>query len=140
MILKGMNQQTTRYNCSIDAAMSVIEGRWKGTIICMLARDGTLRFSELQRMIGDITSRILSKQLKELESDGMVIRKVVPDSRVRVEYTLTEKGRSIIPVLMSLAEWGAVHQCIHVITKDMVTLPVDDLDSNASATGTVEFA
>ena len=64
-----MNPQSARYNCSIDAAMSVIEGRWKGTIICMLANDGTLRFSELQRKIGEITSRILSKQLKELEAE-----------------------------------------------------------------------
>ena len=47
-----MNPQSARYNCSIDAAMSVIEGRWKGTIICMLANDGTLRFSELQRIFG----------------------------------------------------------------------------------------
>ena len=102
-----MSPQNARYNCSIDAAMAVIEGRWKGTIICMLAMDGTLRFSELQRKIGEITSRILSKQLKELESDGMVTRTVVPEGKVKVEYSLTEKGRSIIPVLRSLAEWGA---------------------------------
>ena len=81
-----MNPQSARYNCSIDAAMSVIEGRWKGTIICMLANDGTLRFSELQRKIGEITSRILSKQLKELEADGMITRHVIPDGKVKVEY------------------------------------------------------
>lgn len=109
-----MNPQSARYNCSIDAAMSVIEGRWKGTIICMLANDGTLRFSELQRKIGEITSRILSKQLKELEADGMITRHVIPDGKVKVEYTLTENGKSIIPVLASLAEWGAMHQCIQV--------------------------
>ena len=136
-----MSPQNARYNCSIDAAMSVIEGRWKGTIICMLAMDGTLRFSELQKKIGEITSRILSKQLKELESDGMVSRTVVPDGKVKVEYSLTDKGRSIIPVLRSLAEWGAQHQCIQIIVPqhDMVS-HLTDLDCNASSAGSVELA
>ena len=136
-----MSPQNARYNCSIDAAMSVIEGRWKGTIICMLYMDGTLRFSELQKKIGEITSRILSKQLKELESDGMVTRTVVPDGKVKVEYSLTDKGRSIIPVLTSLAEWGAKHQCIQVIVPqhDMVSY-FTDFDCNAPSAGPVELA
>ena len=132
-----MNPQSARYNCSIDAAMSVIEGRWKGTIICMLANDGTLRFSELQRKIGEITSRILSKQLKELEADGMITRHVIPDGKVKVEYSLTDKGRSIIPVLRSLAEWGAQHQCI-VPGRDAVS-QLCDLDRNTSRTRSVEL-
>ena len=120
--------------------MSVIEGRWKGTIICMLAQDGTLRFSALQRKIGEITPRILSKQLKELESDGMVERTVVPDRKVKVEYSLTDKGRSILPVLESLAIWGAMHQCIQVIVpgKDAVS-QLCDLDRNTSRTRSVEL-
>ena len=131
---------TARYNCSIDAAMSVIEGRWKGTIICMLAKDGTLRFSELQRKIGEITSRILSKQLKELEADGMITRKVIPEGKVKVEYTLTDKGRSIIPVLESLARWGAMHQCIQVIVPDRDAVSqLCDLDRNTSGSRTVEL-
>ncbi len=135
-----MSPQNARYNCSIDAAMSVIEGRWKGTIICMLYMDGTLRFSELQKKIGEITSRILSKQLKELESDGMVTRTVVPDGKVKVEYSLTPKGRSIVPVLSSLAEWGAQHQCIQVIVpQNDVVSHLTDLDCNASSAGSVEL-
>lgn len=131
---------TARYNCSIDAAMSVIEGRWKGTIICMLAKDGTLRFSELQRKIGEITSRILSKQLKELEADGMITRNVIPEGKVKVEYTLTDKGRSIIPVLESLARWGAMHQCIQVIVPDRDAVSqFCDLDRNASGSRTIEL-
>ena len=135
-----MFPQNARYNCPIDAAMSVIEGRWKGTIICMLAQDGTLRFSALQRKIGEITPRILSKQLKELESDGMVERTVVPDRKVKVEYSLTDKGRSILPVLESLAIWGAMHQCIQVIVpgKDAVS-QLCDLDRNTSRTRSVEL-
>ncbi len=110
-----MKPENARYNCSIDAAMSVIEGRWKGTIICMLATDGPIRFSELQRRIGEITSRILSRQLKELEADGMVSRKVHSQGKLKVEYGLTDKGRSILPILIQLAAWGAQNQCVQVI-------------------------
>lgn len=135
-----MSPQNVRYNCSIDAAMSVIEGRWKGTIICMLA-PGPMRFSELQRKIGEITSRILSKQLKELENDGMINRNAISDGKLKVEYSLTDKGRSIIPVLESLAEWGAMHQCIQVIVPERdVISAFDDLDRNTSGAGSVKLA
>lgn len=109
-----MKADISRYNCCIDAAMSVIEGRWKGTIICMLAKDGPLRFSELQKNIGEITSRILTKQLKELEEDGMVMRTVQSDGKVKVYYSLTQRGNSVIPVLECLARWGR-DQMIQVI-------------------------
>lgn len=104
-----------RYNCSLDAAMSVIEGRWKCTILCMLSVHGPLRFSELQKRIGEISARILSKQLKELESDGMVTRSVDASGKVRVEYSITPKTESLLPVLRGLAEWGAVHQAVNVV-------------------------
>ena len=73
--------------------------------------------------------------------DGMVTRTVVPDGKVKVEYSLTDKGRSIIPVLRSLAEWGAQHQCIKIIVPqhDMVS-HLTDLDCNASSAGSVELA
>ncbi len=99
-----------RFNCCLDAAMRVIEGRWKCTILCMLVKEGPMRFSELQRGIGDITSRILSKQLKELEADGMVDRTVADDRKLRVTYSITEKGESIRPALEVLARWGSDHQ------------------------------
>lgn len=126
MILKVMKEIEHRMNCAIDAAMSVIEGRWKGTIICMLYMNGTLRFSELQRRIGTITSRILTKQLKELEEDGMIHREAITEGKIRVEYSLTERGMSIIPVLQSLAEWGIRNQYVQVIVPES-----DDADSTA---------
>ncbi len=110
-----MKPQFARYNCPLDAAMSVIEGRWKCTILCMLAQRGTMRFSELQRSMGDVTSRILSKQLKELEGDGMIVRNVIPDVRVKVEYSITGRGLSIVPILEQLALWGIRNQCLQVI-------------------------
>ncbi|MGN0099213.1 MAG: winged helix-turn-helix transcriptional regulator [Candidatus Methanomethylophilaceae archaeon] len=110
-----MKEIEHRMNCAIDATMSVIEGRWKGTILCMLCMNGTMRFSELQKRIGEITSRILTKQLKELEEDGMIVRKVITDGKIRVEYSLTDRGHSILPVLYAIAEWGARNQFVQVI-------------------------
>ncbi len=119
MILNDMKEIEHRMNCAIDATMSVIEGRWKGTIICMLYKNGTMRFSELQRAIGTITSRILTKQLKELEEDGMVRREAITEGKIRVEYSLTERGMSIIPVMKSMAEWGLRNQFVQVIVPDL---------------------
>ena len=115
MILKFMKEIEHRVNCAIDATMSVIEGRWKGTILCRLFKNGKMRFSELQKDIGEITSRILTKQLKELEEDGMLRRDVDTSGKIKVEYSLTERGMSIMPVLYSMAEWGARNQFVQVI-------------------------
>lgn len=79
-----MQSKYSMYNCAIYATMSIIGGRWKGTIICMLGQHGTLRFSELKMMIGDITSRILTKQLRELERDGMISRNVSCSGKIKV--------------------------------------------------------
>ncbi len=104
-----------RYDCCIDAAMSVIEGRWKCTILCLLFKEGPMRYVELQRRIGQISSRILSKQLKELEEDGMILRTVGTDRKLSVTYSLSSKGMSVLPALKALAEWGARYQMMQVI-------------------------
>ncbi len=113
-----------RYDCAVDAAMSVIEGRWKTTILCMLAKDGDMRFTELQRRIGGVTPRILSKQLKELESDGMVRRNVSQEGRPKVTYSVTGKGESICPILAQLAAWGMENQMVSVILPEEDERPV----------------
>lgn len=136
---RGSPAAGIRYDCCLDAAMSVIEGRWKGTILCMLAMEGPLRFSELLRRIGEVSSRILSKQLKELESDGMITRTVGTDRKLKVTYGLTEKGASIMPVLKELAEWGAYHQMVQVILPE-VPSPVGDLHHDAPGPGPIEVA
>lgn len=136
-----MKPENVRYNCAVDAAMAVIEGRWKCTILCMLSLNGPLRFSELQRMIGEITSRILSRQLKELEADGMLVRSVDSHGRLKVEYSLSDKGRSIIPVLESLGRWGVEHQCLQVIVpRDEDVSQAANLDRNASDSRSVKIA
>lgn len=95
-----------RMNCAIDATMSVIEGRWKTVILCKLCNNGPMRFNRLMKEIEGISPRILTKQLKEMESDGVILRTSFPEVPIRVEYSLTEKGLSLAPILKAMAEWG----------------------------------
>ena len=98
-----------RNDCAIDVTMSVIEGRWKAIVLCKLMTKGTMRFSQLMREIDGVSPRMLTKQLKELEKDGMIFRETYLEIPPRVEYSLTKKGRSIIPVLSAISQWGATH-------------------------------
>lgn len=75
-------------------------------MVLYLLLDGKLRFNELFRQIGCVTQRMLTKQLRELESDGLIQRKVYPEVPPRVEYELTEEGRSLEPILVALKKWG----------------------------------
>ncbi|MDG5472027.1 helix-turn-helix domain-containing protein [Jeotgalibacillus sp. ET6] len=86
--------------------LSVIGGKWKMLIIYILAEDQPVRFNELKRRIGTITYKMLSSQLKELEKDGIVKRKEYPQVPPKVEYSLTEKAETLLPVLEHLCEWG----------------------------------
>jgi len=87
----------------------VIGGKWKPLVIYQL-KDGTLRFSQIvDRVTPRITQRMLTKELRELEKDGLVIRKVYPQVPPKVEYTLTETGKSLIPIIDDLCDWGYEH-------------------------------
>lgn len=90
--------------------LSVIGGKWKMAIIYLLAENQTVRFNDLKRQIGAITYKTLSSHLKELEADGMVNRKEYPQVPPKVEYSLTDKGETLIPVLEELCEWGMKNQ------------------------------
>ncbi|MFC4100722.1 winged helix-turn-helix transcriptional regulator [Paenibacillus xanthanilyticus] len=90
--------------------LSVIGGKWKMVIIYLLAENEPVRFNDLKRQIGAITYKTLSSQLKELEQDGMVERKEYPQVPPKVEYRLTDKARTLLPMLEGLCEWGAQHQ------------------------------
>ncbi|MDO5861241.1 MAG: helix-turn-helix domain-containing protein [Thermoplasmata archaeon] len=98
-----------------------------------------MRFSELERKIGDVTSRILSKQLKELEGDGMISRTVGTDRKLKVTYALTDKGTSILPVLKALGLWGAQHQMVYVVVPK-VPSAADDLHRDGPSPRPVELA
>lgn len=86
--------------------LSVIGGKWKMLIIYILAEHQTVRFNDLKRKIGAITFKTLSAQLKELEADGIVSRKEYPQIPPKVEYSLTSKAETLLPVLEQLCEWG----------------------------------
>jgi len=93
------------YHCSMEFTLSVIGGKWKCLIIWYLGVSA-LRFNELKRKLPKITQRMLTLQLRELESDGLVSRKVYSQGMPKVEYSLTDAGRSLLPVLGSLTDWA----------------------------------
>ncbi|ALB46584.1 MULTISPECIES: winged helix-turn-helix transcriptional regulator [Clostridium] len=90
-------------------AMSLIDGKWKMYILFWLWKKQILRYGELKRSLGTITHKMLSTQLKELESDNLIIRKEYPQVPPKVEYSLSQRGLSIMPVLQCLCEWGNNH-------------------------------
>ncbi|QGZ65486.1 winged helix-turn-helix transcriptional regulator [Paraburkholderia acidisoli] len=88
------------------ATLNLINGRWKGVILYYLLTHGTMRFNELHRQLPGCTPRLLVKQLRELEDDAFISRTVYPVVPPKVEYALTEEGRTIGPILSQLNEWG----------------------------------
>ncbi|MCD1619021.1 winged helix-turn-helix transcriptional regulator [Salipiger manganoxidans] len=91
--------------CAVEAAISLIDGKWKCVILFHLT-DGTMRFSELRRAIPGVTQRTLTNQLRELEADGLIRREVFAQVPPKVEYSLSDLGRSMTPVLAALKAWG----------------------------------
>lgn len=92
--------------CPIRYALSLVGGKWKLPILCMLVTGEPTRYSVIKRKLGDVTNMMLAQSLKELESAGMVHREQYNEVPPRVEYSLTGKGKSIVPILIQLAEWG----------------------------------
>ena len=90
-------------------AMSLIDGKWKMHILFWLWKNEVLRYGELKRALGDVTHKMLSKQLKELEADDLIIRTEYPQVPPKVEYSITELGYSLIPIMSALCKWGHEH-------------------------------
>ena len=100
-----VTQKTKTVGCPVETTLEVIGGRWKVMIIHFLLEDKR-RFGELTRSLGGISARTLSKQLRELEAAGIVARKDFGEIPPRVEYSLTPLGKTLKPVLQSMADWG----------------------------------
>ena len=94
------------YHCTVEASLDVIGGKWKPLILWALG-DKVLRFSELQKELPGVNAKMLTKQLRELEEDGVIQRTVYPEVPPRVEYAMTDFGRTLIPILQALCTWGA---------------------------------
>jgi DNA-binding HxlR family transcriptional regulator len=110
MIIKGKNLaynlEGKLYHCAMDITMDYIGGKWKSVVLWYL-KNGTHRFTELKRQIPDITEKMLSIQLRALEADGLINRKVHGiKPPIRAEYSLTEFGKTLIPTLDAIAKWG----------------------------------
>ena len=109
MIINGKEYifriQGRTYHCAMDVTMDYIGGKWK-TVVLWYLRNKTMRFGELKKQIPDITEKMLSIQLKSLENDGLITRKVYPEVPLRVEYSMTDFGKTLLPVLEAIAKWG----------------------------------
>ena len=97
--------RNTEYHCSMELTLDLIGGKWKSLILWHLA-ENTLRFSELRKTLPQVTQKMLTQQLRELEDCGLVKRFVYTQVPPKVEYSLTDAGRSLLPILASLCQWG----------------------------------
>ena len=96
------------YKCAIEVTLDLIGGKWKALIVCHLAI-GTLRYNEIKRTFPCITQKMLTQQLRELEEDGLVRRQVYAQVPPKVEYSLTQFGSSLLPVIRVMNDWGKMY-------------------------------
>jgi DNA-binding HxlR family transcriptional regulator len=103
-----------QFGCPVEATLAVIGGKWKAVLIFHMMRGGPHRFAELRRKTTGISDRILTRQLRELETAGIVSREVFPEVPPRVEYSLTEYGATLEPVTEAMCHWGKGHMAAGV--------------------------
>jgi len=96
--------------CPVETGIELLSGKWKGRILWKLYTGKVMRFGELRRVLGNITEKMLSQQLRELEGIGFVARKVYTEVPPRVEYSLTRFGKTVCPILDRFAEWGVANR------------------------------
>ena len=115
---------TYNENCPVEATLELIGGKYKALILWRLS-EGKLRFSQLRDQINGVTPKMLTQQLRELESQALIHREVFPVVPPKVEYSLTELGRSLLPILVAMRDWGAdymrsknLEACCFMMSKD----------------------
>ena len=95
--------------CNVQGALSILVGKWKPIILLYLMSEGTMRYGELKKALLDITPKMLTNQLRELEAEGLISRVVYPQVPPKVEYSITEYGMTLQPILESMHEWSTKH-------------------------------
>ena len=105
----GFDYSPSKVGCPVETTLDVIGGKWKGIILYHLI-DGKKRFNEFRKLYPAITQRMLTLQLRELEKDGIVHREIYKEIPPKVEYSLTEFGRSLEPIILLLKDWGETHK------------------------------
>lgn len=103
--------------CRVETALEILTGKWKPSILLELITHGTLRFSELKRHLPNITQKMLTAQLRELELNDIVHREIYQVVPPRVEYSLTDYGRTLMPILNAMNHWGEQH-AVHMEQKE----------------------
>lgn len=103
------NENEVKYSCPIEYTLNLIAGKWKLVILWHLSQDKVMRYGEIKRTLNNITHKMLSQQLKELEADGFIHREQYPEVPPKVEYSLTKLGESFMPILESMSNWGKKH-------------------------------
>ncbi len=94
--------------CPLEYGLAIFGGKWKSRIICVLSAKDTLRYSEIRNEMKNITDAVLASTLKELIADQIVCRKSYGEIPPRVEYSLTDKGKSVVPILQSICQWSGI--------------------------------
>lgn len=95
-----------KYTCPFEVLINLISGKWKIIILWHLNKDGFKRFNEFQKILPDASSKVISTQLRQLEDDGLIYRKIYPEVPPKVEYYITDLGKSLWPILLSMQEWS----------------------------------
>lgn len=107
---RTMGMGPSEQGCPVEYTLSVIGGKWKGIILYHLMKRRVVRFNEFRRYCPTMTQRMLTLQLRELEQDGVVHRKVYQQVPPKVEYSLTELGQSLTPIIQAMKQWGETHR------------------------------
>jgi DNA-binding HxlR family transcriptional regulator len=116
---------TYQYGCAVEATADIIGGKWKAVILYYLFQ-GSKRFNELRRLLPEVTQRILTLQLRELEQDGIVHREIYKEVPPKVEYSLTEFGASLGPIIVQMLDWGEQYMEQIQTRKGQMMLPMTE--------------
>lgn len=101
-----MNKSKKVFHCNVELTIDLIKGKWTPLIICQIGNSDVIRYGELKRRIPNINERVLSRQLRELEENKLISRKIYDELPLKVEYSLTEIGKTLLPILNELGGWG----------------------------------